>query len=130
MTSKKIICQQCDSSVPTEAAFMHSCGKIWRPFSDLRNKCPHCKKEEKIIECPFCKFPNSYDSWINQFEILKQKAIQREEYLKNRIGFDWLEKIIDNSLEKMKSKGLMETCLLYTSPSPRDQRGSRMPSSA
>ena len=25
---------------------------------------------------------------------------------------------------------LMECCLLYTSPSPRDQRGSRMPSSA
>ena len=26
--------------------------------------------------------------------------------------------------------GLVYTCLLYTSPSPRDQRGSRMPSSA
>ena len=26
--------------------------------------------------------------------------------------------------------GLWMTCLLYTSPSPRDQRGSRMPSSA
>ena len=25
---------------------------------------------------------------------------------------------------------LLEACLLYTSPSPRDQRGSRMPSSA
>ena len=25
---------------------------------------------------------------------------------------------------------MMDTCLLYTSPSPRDQRGSRMPSSA
>ena len=25
---------------------------------------------------------------------------------------------------------LIDTCLLYTSPSPRDQRGSRMPSSA
>ena len=25
---------------------------------------------------------------------------------------------------------LLENCLLYTSPSPRDQRGSRMPSSA
>ena len=25
---------------------------------------------------------------------------------------------------------LMQICLLYTSPSPRDQRGSRMPSSA
>ena len=28
------------------------------------------------------------------------------------------------------SKVLGYTCLLYTSPSPRDQRGSRMPSSA
>ena len=28
------------------------------------------------------------------------------------------------------SKALLESCLLYTSPSPRDQRGSRMPSSA
>ena len=28
------------------------------------------------------------------------------------------------------SKPLSENCLLYTSPSPRDQRGSRMPSSA
>ena len=27
-------------------------------------------------------------------------------------------------------KGLFMLCLLYTSPSPRDQRGSRMPSSA
>ena len=26
--------------------------------------------------------------------------------------------------------GLLMICLLYTSPSPRDQRGSRMPSSA
>ena len=26
--------------------------------------------------------------------------------------------------------GLADRCLLYTSPSPRDQRGSRMPSSA
>ena len=28
------------------------------------------------------------------------------------------------------AKGDMSSCLLYTSPSPRDQRGSRMPSSA
>ena len=27
-------------------------------------------------------------------------------------------------------EGELYTCLLYTSPSPRDQRGSRMPSSA
>ena len=29
-----------------------------------------------------------------------------------------------------RSRGQQERCLLYTSPSPRDQRGSRMPSSA
>ena len=28
------------------------------------------------------------------------------------------------------TRGMGTTCLLYTSPSPRDQRGSRMPSSA
>ena len=30
----------------------------------------------------------------------------------------------------LSSFGSLEGCLLYTSPSPRDQRGSRMPSSA
>ena len=29
-----------------------------------------------------------------------------------------------------KDKGSLNICLLYTSPSPRDQRGTRMPSSA
>ena len=30
----------------------------------------------------------------------------------------------------IRNEVLVSTCLLYTSPSPRDQRGSRMPSSA
>ena len=34
------------------------------------------------------------------------------------------------ALKREAAAGLMSTCLLYTSPSPRDQRGSRMPSSA
>ena len=33
-------------------------------------------------------------------------------------------------LEKKIDAGPCSSCLLYTSPSPRDQRGSRMPSSA
>ena len=32
--------------------------------------------------------------------------------------------------DEKESDALYITCLLYTSPSPRDQRGSRMPSSA
>ena len=34
------------------------------------------------------------------------------------------------SYAKALKKAQRESCLLYTSPSPRDQRGSRMPSSA
>ena len=34
------------------------------------------------------------------------------------------------SREKADAAAKLCTCLLYTSPSPRDQRGSRMPSSA
>ena len=43
---------------------------------------------------------------------------------------DWL--LVDHatSSELALRAELIEACLLYTSPSPRDQRGSRMPSSA
>ena len=50
-----------------------------------------------------------------------------------------VEKIIEGTLTKESDANLVEdglfydlasVCLLYTSPSPRDQRGSRMPSSA
>ena len=34
------------------------------------------------------------------------------------------------ALKDASVKGKLSLCLLYTSPSPRDQRGSRMPSSA
>ena len=46
--------------------------------------------------------------------------------LRQRFGLD-LEN--DPDLEEL-GKLFDVTCLLYTSPSPRDQRGSRMPSSA
>ena len=39
----------------------------------------------------------------------------------------------DDNLEEVMYNGgsqCVKVCLLYTSPSPRDQRGSRMPSSA
>ena len=45
----------------------------------------------------------------------------------------WYEKgvSVDSMMERVEKAWLhLDTCLLYTSPSPRDQRGSRMPSSA
>ena len=41
-----------------------------------------------------------------------------------------IEKELDDSADTPALKILTKICLLYTSPSPRDQRGSRMPSSA
>ena len=44
----------------------------------------------------------------------------------------WLRsnpRVLDQ-LSKIRALGMDVACLLYTSPSPRDQRGSRMPSSA
>ena len=39
-------------------------------------------------------------------------------------------KYVDLRFTDTRGKEQHVTCLLYTSPSPRDQRGSRMPSSA
>ena len=44
-----------------------------------------------------------------------------------------LPKVSAVALELLSTEEMIEVdrfCLLYTSPSPRDQRGSRMPSSA
>ena len=38
--------------------------------------------------------------------------------------------VTNDTLRTDASRARFEICLLYTSPSPRDQRGSRMPSSA
>ena len=40
------------------------------------------------------------------------------------------ETVAEISAVSQDGRTLIYTCLLYTSPSPRDQRGSRMPSSA
>ena len=50
------------------------------------------------------------------------------------LSFVDTDKLIESNwqmtLEEIKTKYGYETCLLYTSPSPRDISGSRMPSSA
>ena len=53
-------------------------------------------------------------------------AIIREEARLERIPAD-LEKL---AVRVIHACGMVEACLLYTSPSPRDKRQSRMPSSA
>eukprot|EP00829_Urostomides_striatus_P015531 TRINITY_DN4899_c0_g1_i1.p1 TRINITY_DN4899_c0_g1~~TRINITY_DN4899_c0_g1_i1.p1 ORF type:complete len:243 (+),score=61.11 TRINITY_DN4899_c0_g1_i1:56-784(+) len=47
-----------------------------------------------------------------------------------KLPVDLTHKNISESAGDLIKKMLAKSCLLYTSPSPRDQRGSRMPSSA
>ena len=77
--------------------------------------------------------------------ILKGRGVKGHQCLKQD-HLDYLELMRDRQVKAYKlvkeedrlikarheanNKHLAELCLLYTSPSPRDQRGSRMPSSA
>ena len=63
------------------------------------------------------------------------EAVARAACLGEQVVFGSLDSLVDEQLEdEVQRLGdvLMASrrCLLYTSPSPRDQRGSRMPSSA
>ena len=62
-------------------------------------------------------------------------VVSKKEKLKNLLIYDAINKILIKN--KILAPNLLSEnyinnyiCLLYTSPSPRDQRGSRMPSSA
>ena len=69
---------------------------------------------------------------FNYFDIDRSGTVDYDEFIRsikgpmNQNRKNMLDKLIINW-----TKIRMDTfCLLYTSPSPRDQRGSRMPSSA
>ena len=62
--------------------------------------------------------------FLEEFSLLLQKLPEAGQTLV-RLGLGW----IDSISEAIYGADAFP-CLLYTSPSPRDQRGSRMPSSA
>ena len=62
-------------------------------------------------------------------------AMPINSYIDQSIGDSLSMKAFDNGFDYMLISDFLDNygmgiCLLYTSPSPRDQRGSRMPSSA
>ena len=66
----------------------------------------------------------------NMFQPIQEWAAADKPYLGICVGY---QLIFDSGEESPDAEGLSimpGACLLYTSPSPRDQRGSRMPSSA
>ena len=104
----------------------------------------NCEKIKPLID----RFNKTmgYEEEVEEVEELKEdKCVDKEEQIKNILdklsrmdpkkekGYLDLEEFIRGAFEfgyKVSLGATHRTCLLYTSPSPRDISGSRMPSSA
>ena len=95
-----------------------------------------------VIACPrFNCIGNKLNTAITQTEDSSTRMAARKRY-RIEVASDSIDvciiKPVDGTSPKDTASGLTmvkiaierRSCLLYTSPSPRDQRGSRMPSSA
>ena len=76
--------------------------------------------------------PTTKQTIEKKHEALKEEfaKIQSTFFIVNKSD-EFYEFLTSNAIKhNVKIVSLNKVCLLYTSPSPRDQRGSRMPSSA
>ena len=94
-------------------------------YGDLEIKRKKLKMEKKEVKL------NELN--LSEIELNKLiKEIKEEKKLEEKL--EEAEKLAQKLKEQKKTVveniGDLKDCLLYTSPSPRDQRGSRMPSSA
>ena len=93
-------------------------GKVWR-LSELRaNK--ELTADGTLALTFWCSFCHS----CRDVEMDLDKLASE---LKGKAGVIAIDASVGETAEEIAE---FKTCLLYTSPSPRDQRGSRMPSSA
>ena len=83
---------------------------------------------EKLVieldsERPTDDIDREYDSEIRSFE--------QDHYIKlDELNDERQARLTELETKKLESRDMFNNCLLYTSPSPRDKRQSRMPSSA
>ena len=72
--------------------------------------------------------PQGCSILVERAEIVK--SLDKNEIEKKYQFHKDKENSFENPIEEKANNDELKCCLLYTSPSPRDQRGSRMPSSA
>ena len=74
--------------------------------------------------------------WLAKFAAKQGDEKAATRWMTRAVGMGWSDRagtLVDPDFASITDpvfKGIVKRCLLYTSPSPRDQRGSRMPSSA
>ena len=115
------------------------CGKstVLRALNRMNDLIPNCSLKGTVL----FDGTNIYDKRVDPVEVRRRigmvfqqpnpfpKSIYENIAFGARInGFTGdMDQLVESSLRKA---AVWSDCLLYTSPSPRDQRGSRMPSSA
>ena len=72
---------------------------------------------------------HTYEIPVPRSEVFTQ-GDSIEKFVANFGGESWIVKAQVHAGGRGKAGGILWTCLLYTSPSPRDVEESRMPSSA
>ena len=105
-------------------------GEESQPYTAIAmTDCAICFIEITKMEFLLERYPKLHNS-IFKISGMKFRKIERR--LDEIICKDAETRIKDFILDFVKENGEQNdtSCLLYTSPSPRDQRGSRMPSSA
>ena len=100
------------------------------------------KSEDKHIRplCSVCKIRPAAFNYKRKKKVYYRKkcdqCIKTDAGQKTRYNYSWVKSgyrkksICEKCGFKSKHPAQMDVCLLYTSPSPRDIRRSRMPSSA
>ena len=73
-------------------------------------------------------YTSKYSS--SRIEALWGNVWEQGEVGENRYAYITKIEPMNRALSELNAQAWISGCLLYTSPSPRDQRGSRMPSSA
>ena len=84
----------------------------------------------KIFHCDLCEFTTGRKDNLNRHKVRVHVSVSGHQYPEENRIVSHPKDGINTVLFFGNGGARFSICLLYTSPSPRDQRGSRMPSSA
>ena len=73
---------------------------------------------------------DEFSTWISPLAYLEEQDEFGMQAVTLLAPNDFIKEHVKQNYDSIIKQYLSRSCLLYTSPSPRDQRGSRMPSSA
>ena len=111
-------------------SFKDTIPKDWKQKKINFEKIPLQKNRNTIFNSEFTLIN---DGWISSIDFSEFEEINEDALFENldKRSIDFLGSFNQNQRSKLFPIGLVPyTCLLYTSPSPRDLSTSRMPSSA